>query len=596
MKKYSADFETTTDPNDCRVWAWSICNIENLDEIYFGNDIVSFMNKCNELASCYLYFHNLRFDSQFIIYYLLKSGFQCVDKEDLKSLTFSTIINGENQIYGMEIVFDCKVGKRGNDTRRYFRKVTIYDSLKKLPFTVKKIAKDFKLPIQKLKMDYLAPREKGHQFTQDEKDYLRNDVEIVARALKIQFDQKLTKMTIGSDALSSYKRIIGKYEFMNRFPQLSDEVDRFLRKAYHGGWTYVSPLYQNQDVGPGKVYDVNSLYPWAMKYNKYPVGYPNYFEGKYEYQEERPLFVQRFVCTFRLKPRHLPCVQIKNSKIYKSTEYLVESVEPTVLTMCDVDLKLFFDHYDVSNITYWDGFCFASQEGVFDDYINTWYKVKEKSTGAIRQVAKLMLNNLYGKFATSPDIIEKKPILEDDRVRYVVDKKYTKGGIYIPVGIWCTAYAREKTIRTAQKVYDRFIYADTDSIHLVGDYEPEELKGQIDDKKLGKWANESNFVRGRFLKAKSYIEEEETTKEKYEENKISKEKTNLIYKRGNKYYHLNVKCAGMNDAVKEKVTWDNFRPGFSESGKLVPKNVKGGVVLQDTEFTIKDFEINKIVL
>ena len=51
----------------------------------------------------------------------------------------------------------------------------------------------------------------------------------------------------------------------------------------------------------------------------------------------------------------------------------------------------------------------------------------------------------------------------------------------------------------------------------------------------------------------------------------------------------------MNDAIKQKVTWENFRAGFSEDGKLVPVNVPGGVVLESREFTIKNFEINKIV-
>ena len=85
-----------------------------------------------------------------------------------------------------------------------------------------------------------------------------------------------------------------------------------------------------------------------------------------------------------------------------------------------------------------------------------------------------------------------------------------------------------------------------------------------------------------------------TTKEAYEKNLAEKEPNALIYKRGRKYYHLNVKCAGMNDAIKQKVTYDNFRAGFTENGKLVPKNVQGGVILVSSEFTIKEFKINKI--
>ena len=506
-------------------------------------------------------------------------------------MSFNTLINGDNQIYEMEICFKAyKMGKRA-----YYRKVVIYDSLKKLPFTVKKIAKDFQLPVQKLAMDYMAPRERGHQFTPEEKEYLKNDVEIMARALNIQFGQGLTKMTIGADALSNYKSIIGKDQFSKWFPVIDPETDRLLRKAYRGGWTYVNPKFQNRDIGAGKVYDVNSLYPWAMRYNVYPVGLPLYFDGKYQEDLRRPLYIQKFTCQFRLKKGYLPCVQIKNSLFYNGNEYLVESDGLVDLTMCNVDLELFFDHYDVWDIQWLGYWSFQAKEGIFNDYIDSWYKVKEKSTGAVRQLAKLMLNNLYGKFATSPEIIEKMPVLEDGVIKYKVERKYIKDAVYVPVGIFCTAYARNKTIRTAQMEYERFIYADTDSVHLEGDFEPQEMSSVIDDYKLGYWKNESNFVRGRFLKAKAYVEEELTTKEKYEANLMEKEPDALIYERDGQYYHLNVKCAGMNDAIKQKVTYDNFKAGFSEDGKLVPKNVEGGVVLVSTEFTIKDFEINKIV-
>jgi hypothetical protein len=48
-----------------------------------------------------------------------------------------------------------------------------------------------------------------------------------------------------------------------------------------------------------------------------------------------------------------------------------------------------------------------------------------------------------------------------------------------------------------------------------------------------------------------------------------------------------VKCAGMPDKIKEKVTFENFEIGFRSFGKNLPKHVSGGTVLVDTEFTIK---------
>ena len=48
-----------------------------------------------------------------------------------------------------------------------------------------------------------------------------------------------------------------------------------------------------------------------------------------------------------------------------------------------------------------------------------------------------------------------------------------------------------------------------------------------------------------------------------------------------------VTCAGMPDNVKEKVTYDNFKPGATFDGKLMPRRYPGGVVLMETTFTIK---------
>ena len=69
-RKFTADFETTTDEKDCRVWAWAVCEIGNYDNIMYGNDIESFIKFCSQRENYTLYFHNLKFDGEYIIYYL----------------------------------------------------------------------------------------------------------------------------------------------------------------------------------------------------------------------------------------------------------------------------------------------------------------------------------------------------------------------------------------------------------------------------------------------------------------------------------------------------------------------------------------------
>lgn len=555
MALFTADFETTTDPTDCRVWACGICEIGNPDNFTYMNDIDGFIEWARKQRKITTYFHNLKFDGEFILCWLFENGFKFVaDRRDLEKNTFTTLISDKGQFYSMEICFERK-GKEKDC-------LTIYDSLKILPFSVAAIAKGFNLPISKLEIDYNETREKGHILTKEEVDYLRNDVEIMARALHILFEQGLTKMTQGSNALYDYKRTVGTKNFSKWFP--IPEYDSDIRQSYKGGFTYLNPKYKEIDLKEGIVLDVNSLYPSVMYYQPLPYGEGIFFKGKYEPDKIYNLHVQMFTCQFELKPGYIPTIQLKNNLAFVPTQYL-ESSDGEDVTLCltNVDMELFFDHYEVYNIEWHSGWKFKSTVGLFKEYIDKWNKVKMESTingnKAMRTLAKLMLNALYGKFALNPNVQSKIPWYDNGVVKYKLGEKESRDPIYIPVGTFITAWARYKTISSAQKVYDRFVYADTDSLHLIGTDIPDML--EVDPVKLGAWKHESTFTRARFIRQKSYIEE------------IDGE--------------LNITCAGMPERCYQYVTWDNFHTGTSYNGKLGMTHVNGGIVLKDIPFSIK---------
>lgn len=551
MKRYVADFETTTNENDCHVWAYGTCEVGNIDNTTIGQTIDDFMKWCST-ENKIVYFHNLKFDGEFIIHWLFNNGFKYSKEKQEK--TFSCVVSSMGQFYIIEVIF-----KTGNKKQE---KVIFYDSLKKLPFPVRKIAEDFNLPIQKLEIDYNEERNDDHILTEQEIEYVLHDVKIVAMALQIQIEQNLTKITNGSDALNDFKRTISKKQFEINFPILDIQTDKDIRQAYRGGFTYVNPKFQNKDIKNGIVFDVNSLYPSVMYDKPLPYGLPLFFNGQYEHDEMYPLFIQNFTCEFKVKKDYVPTIQLKNNLSYIPNEYITESKEQVNLVLTSVDLELFFEHYDVWNIEYINGWKFKQCVGIFKPYIDKWGKVKKENKGAIRQLAKLMLNSLYGKFGTNPDVTGKIPYLDDENVvKWKLGEKEMRDPIYIPMGVFITAWARHKTISTAQLCFDRFIYADTDSLHLVGTDIPKAIEHIIDDKELGYWAHESTFTRARFIRQKTYIEE-------------------IAGK-------IDVKCAGMPDTIKSRVTWDNFHKGFKSGGKLLPKRVKGGIILKDTEFTLK---------
>lgn len=569
--KFAADFETTTQVDDCRVWAYSLCEIGCPDNFLYGNNIDDFIKFCaNPKENYVLYFHNLKFDSEFIFNYLLNSGYTCIkDKKDRQDKTFTTLISEMNQIYSIEIFFEIK-GKRTN-------KVTIYDSLKILNFSVEQIAKDFDLPIRKLELDYNAKREVGHKLTEHEIEYIRNDVEIMARALDYMFKIDLKKMTIGGDALFDYKKIISS--FTHYFPILPYEIDQDIRQSYRGGFTYLNECYKGATLGEGCVLDVNSLYPSVMYNELLPFGEPLFFDGEYEEDKLYPLYVQSISVAFEIKKDHIPTIQLKNNINFIPTEYITSSKGDIVdLVLTNIDLQLFKEHYNIEYIKYHSGWKFKGIKGLFRDYIDKWTSVKIESKKqnnlAMYRISKLMLNSLYGKFGLNPNIRSKYPELDDKGiVTYKFYDKEIREPIYIPMAAFITSYARNKTIRTSQAIKeysiknygkDYYIYSDTDSIHsLFTDSKILKQFVDIDDYRLGAWKLESRFIKGKYLRAKSYIEMSPEGK-------------------------LNCTVAGLPKNLGDVVDFDNFKIGNSYFGKMIPLHVKGGLILKPDYFTIRE--------
>lgn len=573
MKKFVADFETISgNVQETRVWAWAISEIGNPENFKYGTKIEEFFMFCKRKENYQIFFHNLKFDGSFIFNYLLKNGFQHVFKnEDIKSNTFTTLISEMGTFYKIEIYFH--VSKNGI----YRNKVTLYDSMNLFPnMSVKNIADTFHLEMKKGEIDYTLYRDVNHILTDDEIDYIKRDVQIVATALDEFFKRGFKKITIGSNALYFYKSIVKN--FYDYYPELDLELHKLLKESYKGGFTYLNPIYKNKKVSNGYVFDVNSLYPSVMKYEIYPVGYPIFYEGKYKNDNIYKLYIQVISCSFEIKKGKIPTIQLKNYCAFQPNEYL-ESSDNEIVTLCltNVDLELFFKHYNVENLTYHYGYKFMTMSGQFlfgnyiDYFMNEKIKAEKEGNYAMRFIAKRFLNSLYGKFGTNPETRRKYPVLENDILKYKRTDVEIIKSVYVPLASFVTSYARKKTIETSQKIRDfslskykkdYYIYSDTDSIHMLS-CPIDELKSimDIDKYELGFWKLESKFQKAKFLRQKCYIE------------KIDDE--------------LKVTVAGLPKKLGNNVNFKNFKEGMEIKGKLVPKQVKGGIILTDTTFTIK---------
>lgn len=146
-------------------------------------------------------------------------------------------------------------------------------------------------------------------------------------------------------------------------------------------------------------------------------GEPIFFNGKYKEDKVYNLYIQMITCSFEIKENKIPTIQIKNNRsFFKGNEYLLSSQNEIVcLVLTNIDLKLFLEHYNVYDLKYECGWKFKSIKGIFTNYIDKWVKRKNEATiegnQGQRTLAKLMLNALYGKFATSLDVQSKIPYL-----------------------------------------------------------------------------------------------------------------------------------------------------------------------------------------
>lgn len=654
---FMGDFETTVYKGQVNTEVWASALVELFsDKVTILHSIAETFDYLVSLnCNVVVYYHNLKFDGAFWLSYLLvdKKFTQAYDKIGDKE----TDVKWKEQFKMFNNTFKYSISDRGMwysivvKVKNHF--IEIRDSLKLLPFSVKRIGESFGTKHKKLDMEYTGFRYAGCEITKEEQEYIANDVLVVKEALEIMFKQGHNKLTIGSCCLEEYKKICRssleiQLDYAEMFPNLYDfKIDKqehnydnagdWLRKSYRGGWCYLVKGKENKIKTNGTTADVNSLYPSMMSSksgNKYPIGLPKFWTGNFipeEALKENMYYFVRIKTRFYIKDNYLPFIQVKGDLKYKGTESLETSdvynhenddyfpyyidkdgniqQAKVELTLTMTDYQLIKEHYELVDFEILDGCYFYSMVGIFDEYINKYAKIKKESKGALRELAKLFLNNLYGKMASSTDSSFKIAYVKDDKsigFMQVVENEKKPG--YIAIGSAITSYSRNFTIRAAQKNYygaekRGFIYADTDSIHC--DLLPQEIKGiEVDDKEFCCWKLESCWDKAIFTRQKTYIEH------------VTHE--NLIPLEESKQYN-NIKCAGMpkkckdlfeismqgtadvnenwSDEEKEFLfdknnkpivrDYSDFKVGLKVPDKLRPIRIRGGVLLVNTTYEMR---------
>ena len=395
-----------------------------------------------------------------------------------------------------------------------------------------------------------------------------------------------------------------------------------IKRAYTGGISYVNPFYQEQSIYQKiTVLDVNSMYPYCLRTFPIPFGRFTKIDGAPDFKKGTWIACARV--SFKLKKEsNLPCIQIKEKYgrtwLRESTDYMNYGEEDPfnedIIFFTSVDFETFKETYDftVHRWIYHYAFNMSSNKDG-KAFIDPLYGDKKRADNIMsklekdfpedfenrpeyiqakldRTEAKVLMNSAYGKHGTKYFLYSKDSVYEgaDLPVKYVPEDKLQRdphkdpSHYYCPYAAFVTAYARQMLVRAWNAFDGRAVYCDTDSIHFIGmpDDIPEGLS--VDRKKsgaLGLWKVEGTFAKGRYIRAKTYIEVEENGK-------------------------VHITCAGATPEIKKLMNWDTFRVGFNawriceerdlpikDHSKLTPKQFPDGVALEYVNFEIKSQKV-----
>lgn len=328
-----------------------------------------------------------------------------------------------------------------------------------------------------------------------------------------------------------------------QFPEPLDPRD-----ALYGGRTNAIKLYHKAEPGETiNYYDFTSLYPFVNKTKKYPVGHPKIIFENFG-------FIKKYFGIAKLKvypPRDLffPVLPVKLNKklmfplcytcaLNSQSETCTHTDEERSLsgTWCTIEIEMAVEKgYRIAQIyEVWD---FSNtSETLFAPYINLHLRDKQEASGypswcvdeekkkqyidafyekegirlrpseikvnpAKRQISKLFLNSLWGKFGqrsnlprtsiiTNPDELFKLafvPHYELSEVNIIDEEtatanwKYTKDrytvnkNTNIFIACFTTAYARLELYSLLDNLQERCLYHDTDSVIFTsreGEWQP----------------------------------------------------------------------------------------------------------------------------
>lgn len=292
-------------------------------------------------------------------------------------------------------------------------------------------------------------------------------------------------ITPSSYALKEFKQSLreSRYYYPSLWPQLTPQINRILKSGYNSGLLYAKPGFYNQTVYH---YDLNSAYAEAFMKAEVPVGVPTIHKGYLPVDDDH-LNVYCMDLNVEYISHDVFPYLVNSGNNYKLPSQIISSTGAQslykVITQTEFeDLKKDYDVvYDcIYTIRFKKG-----PKGLFNNFVNRFFELKNKSEGDMRTIYKSVLASLAGKLAQG---IEQQNIPigvnEFGNIKYKTIKIPKDEVQYInpAVSIFIVDYVRKKMRDTIRPHgYKDIVLVDTDGFISL---KPLPLPLS---KKLGEW-------------------------------------------------------------------------------------------------------------
>lgn len=351
------------------------------------------------------------------------------------------------------------------------------------------------------------------------------------RSMEMIYSLKVRGITISSCAYALWKKSFDRKTFANLFHDRTEEVEKICRDAYHGGLCYINEKVKKSKTkrySDVEILDINSLYPYIMKNCRFPIGSATYGKGEVpeEIRKNNTLtYYVRFRCAFKVKENCVPFARTRCDKNHFCTEKLEDScyidrdgrrydsyeeeyvdeetgeitreVKDFTVELCmyKPEYELFLETYDVWNLTEIEYCWYYTAKGIFDNYIDFFYNMKKNAkTKGERRIAKLFMNALSGRMSLKTDRrnflldkegvdmiyegLDRKKRIKGRKAKKMVGDSWlsfisgecsnsTSAHSHVEIGAAITSEAMVYIIRKINANFDRHLYTDTDSLHLL---------------------------------------------------------------------------------------------------------------------------------